>query len=391
MDRIRRDTLLGLVFFGTLAFLLWATVNLTDVAVDRNRVGVWFPQAGSCEVGTNVMVLGKKIGKVGAIDIDYERAERPVRMTLLLREPIPLRRGCRILVRDAGVLGGKQVYIEPGRTGELLPLDGDFIGEVEPGAFEQIGNIAKGEGEVGTNLNRALRNIGDFFERMVTKDNPGTVSKLLNDPELYDRLNDSVGVLRKLLESLEQGDGMIGHLIMNGDTRNTAVTFLTNLKTLSDRLLSAEAGTLGMLINDPTTATNLSGVVGDLRQLAADLLAKKGVVGRLLQDEAMGTQLESIAYNLELLSGRLVDPKAGAIGALTSDPATGEDIRLTLGNFRHLTDQLRRSDGLIGALINDPDLAIRFRRILTQVSRAIEDAREAAPIGNFVQVLLGTF
>jgi len=34
---------------------------------------------------------------------------------------------------------------------------------------------------------------------------------------------------------------------------------------------------------------------------------------------------------------------------------------------------------------------VRFRRILTQVSRALEDAREAAPIGNFVQVLLGTF
>jgi hypothetical protein len=42
-------------------------------------------------------------------------------------------------------------------------------------------------------------------------------------------------------------------------------------------------------------------------------------------------------------------------------------------------------------LINDKDMAVRFRRILNQVSRGIEDAREAAPIGNFVQVLLGTF
>ena len=46
---------------------------------------------------------------------------------------------------------------------------------------------------------------------------------------------------------------------------------------------------------------------------------------------------------------------------------------------------------MIGAMINDEDLAIRFRRILNQVSRAIEDAREAAPISNFVQVLLGVF
>jgi hypothetical protein len=46
---------------------------------------------------------------------------------------------------------------------------------------------------------------------------------------------------------------------------------------------------------------------------------------------------------------------------------------------------------MLGMLINDKDIGTRFRRILTQVSRALEDAREAAPIGNFVQVLLGSF
>jgi hypothetical protein len=86
-----------------------------------------------------------------------------------------------------------------------------------------------------------------------------------------------------------------------------------------------------------------------------------------------------------------VDPNKGAIGALISDAATAENLKMTIANLRLTTDQLTRSDGLIGALINDKDMAVRFRRILTQVSRAIEDAREAAPIGNFVQVLLGTF
>ena len=41
-----RDTLLGLVFFGSLAFLLWATVNLTDLSVDNVRIKVFFAQAG---------------------------------------------------------------------------------------------------------------------------------------------------------------------------------------------------------------------------------------------------------------------------------------------------------------------------------------------------------
>src|SRR6478609_12076472 len=112
MDRLRRDTLLGLVFFGSLAFLLWATVNLTDLAVDKVRWQVLFDQAGSCEVGTNVMVLGMKIGKVGKIDVKYDEA-RPVALTLMLREEIPIRSDYQVLIKDQGVLGGKQVYIDP--------------------------------------------------------------------------------------------------------------------------------------------------------------------------------------------------------------------------------------------------------------------------------------
>ena len=38
MDRIRRDTLLGFVFFGSLAFLLWATLNLTDQAYGNAKL-----------------------------------------------------------------------------------------------------------------------------------------------------------------------------------------------------------------------------------------------------------------------------------------------------------------------------------------------------------------
>ena len=171
MDRIRRDTLLGLVFFGSLAFLLWATVNLTDMAIDNVRLRVFFDQAGSCEVGTNVMVLGKKIGKVGAIDVLYDRPKNPVVMTLLLRERIPMKKGYEISVRDAGVLGGKQIYIAPGREGAALPLDGDFEGLVEPGAFEQIGNIAKGEGKLGGKAFDAVEQVRLFFANM---NNPET-------------------------------------------------------------------------------------------------------------------------------------------------------------------------------------------------------------------------
>ena len=73
------------------------------------------------------------------------------------------------------------------------------------------------------------------------------------------------------------------------------------------------------------------------------------------------------------------------------DQELKNDLRGVVANLRSVTAKLDEGKGLLSVLINDEDMGIRFRRILTQVSRALEDAREAAPIGNFVQVLFGAF
>lgn len=390
MDRIRRDTLLGLVFFGTLAFLLWATVNLTDLADDKVRLKVWFDQAGGCEPGVNVLVLGKKVGKVGAVEVDYERTTRPVQMTLLLREDVPIRDTYKILVRADGVLGGKVVYIDPGKSGTpRLPAETDLTGEVELNAFEQIGRIADGEGPVGGNLNGALANIREFFGKMTTGD--GSVAQLVNSGELYERLNEAALQLRDLLAKMQNGEGAIGKLVADTKVGADVTTIAANLRLLSEKLNAADSGPLGTLINDRTTAANLKTLVEDLAVMMRDVRDGQGVVGGLLRPGTMSDRFTRISENLETLFANAVDPNKGAIGALVSDPATAENLKMTIANLRLTTDQLTRNEGLIGALINDKDIAVRFRRILTQVSRAIEDAREAAPIGNFVQVLLGTF
>lgn len=389
MNRIRRDTLLGLVFFGSLAFLLWATVNLTDLAVDNERLIVRFDQAGSAEVGTNVMVLGKKIGKVGFIDVAYDQP-KPVQMTLLLREAIPMRDGYQIVVRDQGVLGGKQVYIDPGRGPTLLPLRGTtFDGVIEPGAFEQIGNIAKGEGKLGGRLDYATEQFGKFFANM---NNPETtIGRLTNSRELHDSLLGATDKANRALQAVVDGQGAIGHLVMNEATKENVRSFVADLREISQRLLSTDQGVLGVLLNDRETATNAKTILANIDKIVADATAGKGLVGRVLRDEEMARQFVDVVANLDKLLANLTNPEAGAFGALTSDPQTAADIKMTIANLRIATDELTRQDSLLGMLITDKELGTRFRRILTQVSRALEDAREAAPIANFVQVLLGAF
>ena len=387
MDRIRRDTLLGLVFFGSLGFLLWATVNLTDLAVDNARLQVAFAQAGSCEVGTNVMVLGKKIGKVGAIDIDFERSDAPVSMTLLLREPIPLKQDYKILVRDAGVLGGKQIYIDPGRTGPALPATTAWIGEVEAGAFEAIGNIAKGEGKLGQAAYDTLDEARKFMRNLNSPDS--TIGQLTQTTNLHDQLQDAATDLAKILRQIADGEGALGDLVMNGKTRENVQQFLAHLNSISDKIDTGTGGVLGVLLNDKDAAANLQGILRNIDAIVADAHKGEGIVGRLLRNDELARKFTNVVGNLDTLLANLTNPEAGALGALTSDPHTAADINSTLANLRDLTARLTRNDGLLGVLINDTDLGVRFRRIMTQVSRALEDAREAAPIGNLIQVVFG--
>ena len=386
MDRIKRDTLLGFVFFGTLGFLLWATVNLTDLSLSE-KIDVYFPQAGSCDVGTNVMVLGKKIGKVGAIDIQYDRGDTPVRMQLLLREKIPLKDGHLIEVRDDGVLGGKQIYIDPGK-GKALAAGEDLLGKVAGSAFDKLGNIADGKGAVGESLNSSLNEIGDFFRNM--NDPETSIGRIATSRELYDSLLSTFNNANRIFEAVTNAEGALGTLIMNKQTAEDTIALLANVRMVSDNLLRTD-GPLGVLLNDKDAARNLQGILDNVDRLIADSRDGKGMLGRILTDDKLAGEFASIVENLNTVLKKANDPNAGALGAISSDPEMAKHLKETIANLNIVSAQLTQRKGLLGALINEEDLAVRFRRILTQVSRAIEDAREAAPISNFVQVLFGAF
>ncbi len=52
---------------------------------------------------------------------------------------------------------------------------------------------------------------------------------------------------------------------------------------------------------------------------------------------------------------------------------------------------MRNGDGVLAKLINDKEMGERLDRVFGQVIRAIEDAREAAPVSTFFQVFSGAF
>lgn len=388
MDRLRRDSLLGLVFFGTLAFLLWATVNLTDMSLGKvPPLSVFFEDAGGAPPGTNVLVLGKKIGKTGEAKLDYARREFRVNILLLLQEPVPLTTEYRIEVQDAGVLGGKQIYIDPGH-GTPLPADRELRGLTQKGAFDKIGEIADGKGELGKNLNGTLTAIRTLFESL--RDEQNTIGRLVSRRELYDELLQTVQRLNGIFEAIQGGKSTLGRLAIDTAMGERVQHFVDNLAKASDSLVTTD-GTVGLLLNDRGVAGNLRQIVADVNRMVADTKAGKGALGKLLADESVARDLTDSLASLSTLLRKANDPQAGVVGTLTSDPDLARDLKVAVANLRTVTEKLNGTETPLGILISDKDVGVRLRRIFTQVSRALEDAREAAPIGSFVQVLWGMF
>ena len=388
MDRIRRDSLLGLVFFGTLAFLLWATVNLTDMSLGKvPPLEVYFEDGGGIEVGANVLVLGKKVGKVGAIDILYERPQNQARLTLLLEEAIPLTDRMRIEIQDAGLLGTKQVYIDPGRGGPW-PADREKLGATTKNVMERIGEIADGKGELGKNLNGTLTAIRGLFESL--RDEQNTIGRLTTRRELYDEILQTVQRLNGIFEAIQTGKSTLGRLAVDTAMGERFQHILDNLAATSDALVGKE-GTIGMLLNDAGAAQNLRSILADIATLTTDTKDGKGALGKILTDETMARDLTEALANLSAVLKKANDPEAGTLGRLLGDADLGKDLTAILANLRTVSERLIGTDTLLGILISDKDVGVRFRSIIKQVSRALEDAREAAPIGSFVQVLLGAF
>jgi phospholipid/cholesterol/gamma-HCH transport system substrate-binding protein len=388
MERGKRDALLGVVFFGTVALLLWATVSLTDLSLGKvPPLTVYFEDAGGIRVGDPVQVRGKRIGKVGELDYIPTRAKYPIRLVLRLEEPVQLRIGYSVQIQDTGVLGSKLVQIHDG-DGDAVPPGEELHGVMLGNPLEQVGGFFSGKGVAGEELLGLLRELHSFARNI--NDPTTSIGAVVRRRELYDELLGSVQSVRRLLQATEAGDGLLGRVIKDSTMREDAMRFLANLRQVSERLTSTE-GTVGMMLNDQAFAQRVDQLVANVAAIVSDTKDGQGMLGVLLRDPIAASQFRQAVADAAMILKKANDPQAGALGAILGDPDLARDLKVAIADLREVADKLNSGKGVLGIMINDEELGVRLKRIFTQVTRALEDAREAAPISNFVQVLFGAF
>ena len=150
-------------------------------------------------------------------------------------------------------------------------------------------------------------------------------------------------------------------------------------------------GFLGTVINEGKEVWDKVDRITDDIEFATHRIARgEGTIGRLIADPDTTAKFDRITSNLDEFAGDL-NNEDSLLHAITNDADLKRDVAKLFDNLEAITSEVRDGRGLLARVIYDEEMGEQLARVMRQVSRAIEDAREAAPVGTFFQVFSTSF
>lgn len=363
----RRDFLLGLVFFGALALLLYYTIVLTGFSLqEKTQLTAWFPDARGLKEGDAVHVAGRSTGTVRAVGLDYDRPpDRRISVDMEFDEPPLLRQGYTLRIAEFSALGGRVVEIDPGAPGTApISPNAELVGVTSPPALEMLRELVEENRE---DLRAAIGNLRKVTDDIAT--GKGILGALVSDEGMRDDLDRTLADVRGLVEDVRAGKGALGALISDEATRERVVS----------------------LIEDASVTMT------DVREIARMAKEGEGLIGALLNDSQMKDDAARLLENLEITSERLrvfADDAAegkGLLGAILKDDALAANASSFLEDLAEVSRRLRDGEGSLGRLLAQEEAYDELLKALKTLNAQLEDAREAQPVSTFAGMLFGSF
>ncbi|MCK6448059.1 MAG: MlaD family protein [Planctomycetes bacterium] len=391
----RRQLLLGGLFVTVIAILGYYTLFLTEFSLFKERFGftVYFPEAYGLRQGDSVLVAGIRQGRVK--DMSYDPTaefERRVTVTMLMDQPVELRDGFTIAIKDATLLGGKNIEIDPGPAGGgTIARDALLFGTIQRGALGALGDFVDKNGSRFENI---VKNVDEVVADI--KAGKGTVGRLVRDDELANKVDAAVTKIDATFDSASQiaadikaGKGTLGRLVNDEELYGKVNEIADRLKEIGDNLAAVTKdvnegkGTLGRLVKDEALADEVSKAVEQIRDITTKINEGQGTLGKLVVDPKLYDDFQEIVTKFK--NGE------GTMGKLFTNDEVYDKLAKIADDLATASDALKNGRGTLGKLIMDDELFEQVSKALATVTRTLEEYREAAPISAFTSVLFSAF
>lgn len=295
----------GITFVIGLA-LIWVTYEtLTEGTTfgDRGSYEIrgTFDNLKQLRTGDDVRLAGVKIGTVRRIGLEDGRALA----VLAIDSQYQIPEDAVATIDMAGLLGSNVVGIkaEPTREGPFLQpgasirtdstpdfntLLSEFgsIGDKVEGFFDKLtGSLTDEDGEGGL--------LGGAFGDLIAK-----LEKLVDDNQ--QAIHNTLANLETVTNNLAEGKGTLGKLINDDEAYDKILSIANQLEGASNDLseLMTEVrgvvgdvregkGALGMLIYNEEVGTDIARITGNVRDLTDKLLSGEGTLSRLIMEDEL--------------------------------------------------------------------------------------------------------
>ena len=331
--RPTQDIAVGTIFAVALVILSAAVMTVgTDLPWLSNRVHfkIVFPNSDGLMLGAPVRMAGVDIGAVTGIRLPTDPEVLGIEIDLA------------VLPRFA-----RRVRSDSAASLRILQLlTNEKYVEISAGTAEQP-ELPEGA-------------------TLPVRQGPGVLAR---GEAIAENLVDITASLKRILEPMERGEGLLGKIIQDPEFGLEGVEalgeMLKNAKLLTDDLVAGK-GLVGRLLKDEELEAKLdtfSDAIDDFAALMETFSEKDGVLGELLTEGGSGQMairdLRDAAASFKRLAERMESDKS-LLGQLLAEQecasSVGSDICGTLHNLAEVTGKINSGDGSLGALINERTL-----------------------------------
>ncbi|MFC2092535.1 MlaD family protein [Bacteroidota bacterium] len=268
--------------------IFWAKGFL--VTKDQVDLNVYFQQISGLNAGDPVTVKGVTMGRVTSIELDGDS----VKVEFTLDESVKLKEDYIIEIAILELMGGKQLYITPGKSPNNIDITKPLIGNNS----DDLSTIIKSVSELSTdvkslikkfsktneNLNEVLVNINDIVgDGQMKRDLKNTISNVeVTSRNLNSLVSENRLSLRNLTTKADYTIDNVNEMMdENSPELNSTLKEMHILTTKVDTLI-----------------TNLNLIVADIQN-------RKGSVGKLMYDEEFYDNINKTLLEIERLTKKI--------------------------------------------------------------------------------------
>jgi len=331
--------LIATIILVTLLFLITSSSGL-GVFAHKLTIYSYFENSAGLKSGAPVNLQGVTIGTVKTVTVvaSPDRKLTPVQVVMKINDKYAdrLKTDSKAGLTTIGVLGDTVVDINSQFAVGPPLRDGDELKTLETPSLTDVVKASQGTIE---SLNVILAKMNTIVDNL--QSGKGSIGQLINNPDLYNKLNGTVDELHKLTVNLNKGNGTVGKLITDDSLYTRLNDTTAKLENITNDL-DAGKGSAGKLLKDPSLYDNLNSTLKHANSLMAEADAGKGGLGLLVKDPKFRQQLDDTVTQVnQLVTG--INQGRGTLGKLATEDTLHTNMNNLLTNSSDLVTAIRQN------------------------------------------------